>query len=169
MLLAGVFLLSRSDDIKGLAESFPEKSPFIPYGTQFDPVMEPVKGTFNKFNKNLENLGSGLKTNGGSMMSNVMTGLKDLLPASPMKKLKETFFPPEKKGPVKPRPVVRPEAIPAPSPQPMVEALDENSGFVMNFFKDPEFGFGKRTIKNGPGDLLIFPNEKDPENLPFIE
>ena len=132
-----------------------------------------IDDTVHSLNKNFENIGKNIKkaTNkakgSASVMTNVMSGLKNLVPKKPMQKLKDTFFPTIPKETVTSH-NVRPTQ---PISPPQNQDIDFSSGFVMNFLKEPQFDFGKRKENSNVPKILILPSEGDrnSDNLPFIE
>ena len=165
-----MYLLSRSDDIQDIADQLlPEEEPFSQYSSEnsFKKGSDVLEGTIKKFNENIKSLVPGLtkatSKRGSSVMTNVMSGLKKLVPSNPMKRLRETvktLFPSTEKEPLPPPP-------PPATNNDVGNGIDGNSGFVMNFFKNPQFDFGKRTNKD---TLLILPDENmQSDILPFME
>ena len=165
LFLSSLYLLSHSDQIVEIADQLISGEQVSEKGNSI------IDDTMNSFNENFANLGTNIKkatTNAkgsAGLMTNVMSGLKNLVPKNPMKKLKDTFFPAKPKETVTSHKVVPTQSISPPQNQ----DIDFSSGFVMNFFKDPQFDFGKRN-ENEP-KILILPSEGDrnSDSLPFIE
>ena len=168
LFLTSLYLLSRSDQIVEIADQL------ISGDISSEKGGSVIDNTMNRFNENFENFGKNIKkaTNkakgSGGMMTNVIKGLKNLVPEIPMQKLKDTFFPAKPKETVTSHKVVPTHSI-SPSP-PQNQAIDFSSGFVMNFFQDPQFDFGKRKENTNEPKILILPGgDRNSDSLPFIK
>ena len=167
LFLSSLYLLSHSDKIVEIADQLIAGDGLSEKGSSI------IDDTVHSLNKNFENIGENIKkaTNkakgSASVMTNVMSGLKNLVPKNPMQKLKDTFFPTIPKETVTSH-NVRPTQ---PISPPQNQDIDFSSGFVMNFLKEPQFDFGKRKENSNVPKILILPSEGDrnSDNLPFIE
>ena len=167
MFLSSLYLLSHSEQIVEIADQLISGDDVSEKGNSI------IDDTVDSFNENFANIGKNIKkvTNkakgSANVMTNVMSGLKNLVPKNPMKKLKDTFFPAIPKETVTSHKVVPTQPLSPPQNQ----DIDFSSGFVMNFFKDPQFDFGKRKENSNVPKILILPSEGDrnSDSLPFIE
>ena len=164
LFLSSLYLLSHSDKIVEIADQLIAGDDVSEKGNSI------IDDTMNSLNENFENIGKNIRkaTNNAkdsaSVMTNVMSGLKNLVPKNPMQKLKDTFFPTIPKEPTVTSHNVRPTQSISP---PQNQDIDFSSGFVMNFFKEPQFDFVKRKEPS----ILILPSQgdRDSDSLPFIE
>jgi len=165
LFLTALYFLSHSDQIVEVADQL-ITGDVSDGNTIIDNTMDSFNENFANIGKNIKKATSNAKDSAGVMMS-VVSGLKNLVPKNPMQKLKDTFFPAIPKETITSH-TVRPSQSISPTQN---QDIDFSSGFVMNFFKEPQFDFGKRKENSNEPKILILPSngERQSDRLPFIE